>query len=54
MPNPLEKMEVDGRQVDPALVREIAELVVSSLNLEIATSQRVLDWARSGGASSRC
>ena len=34
MPNSLEKIEVDGRDVDPALVREIAGLVVSSLNLE--------------------
>ena len=34
MPNSLEKVEVDGRDVDPALVREIAGLVVSSLNLE--------------------
>ena len=36
MPDSMQKPVVDGREVDPALVREIAGLVVSSLNLETA------------------
>ena len=36
MPNSVENAEVDGREVDPALVREIAGLIVSALNLETA------------------
>ena len=36
MPDSMEKLVVDGREVDPALVREIAGLVVSALNLETA------------------
>jgi acyl carrier protein len=34
MSQPLEKDQAQGRGADPALVREIAGLVVSSLNLE--------------------
>jgi acyl carrier protein len=36
MPNSIERLPVEGREVDPALVRELAELIVASLNLEIA------------------
>jgi acyl carrier protein len=36
MSDSLENMVVDGREADPALVREIAGLVVSALNLETA------------------
>ena len=35
MPNSVENVEVDGRQADPALVLEIAGLVVTALNLEV-------------------
>jgi acyl carrier protein len=38
MGNPLENVEA-GRAADPALVREIAELVVSSLNLETPAAE---------------
>lgn len=38
MGNPLENVE-PGRAADPALVREIAELVVSSLNLETPAAE---------------
>ena len=34
MPDSMEKTVLDGREADPALVREIAALVVSALNLE--------------------
>ena len=34
MPDSMEKTLLDGREADPALVREIAGLVVTSLNLE--------------------
>ena len=36
MPNSLENIPVQGREVDPQLVREIAGLIVSALNLEVA------------------
>ncbi len=36
MPNSLENIPLNDRQADPALVREIAGLIVSALNLEIA------------------
>jgi acyl carrier protein len=36
MPNSTENIEVDSHQADPALVREIAGLLVSALNLEVA------------------
>ncbi|HEX7560465.1 MAG TPA: phosphopantetheine-binding protein [Usitatibacter sp.] len=35
MPNSLETVPVNGHEADPALVREIAGLVVSALNLEV-------------------
>lgn len=38
MPNSLENVPVNGHDVDPALIREIAGLIVSALNLEIAPS----------------
>jgi acyl carrier protein len=38
MPNPLEESPANGHDVDPALVREIAGLIVSALNLEVAAS----------------
>ncbi|HUP97404.1 MAG TPA: phosphopantetheine-binding protein [Usitatibacter sp.] len=38
MPNPLENVPVNGHDPDPALVREIAGLIVSALNLEVAES----------------
>jgi len=36
MPNSIERLPVEGRDADPALVRELAELIVSALNLERA------------------
>ena len=35
MPNSIDRLPVEGREADPALVRELAELIVSALNLEI-------------------
>lgn len=35
MPSSLEKFPAEGRGADPALVGEIAGLIVSSLNLEV-------------------
>jgi acyl carrier protein len=39
MPNPLENKPANGHAVDPALVSEIAGLIVSALNLEIAPAE---------------
>jgi acyl carrier protein len=39
MPNSIDSVPADGRPADAALVREIAELIRSSLNLEIAADQ---------------
>lgn len=39
MPNSLDKVPVNGSVADPALVREIAGLIVSALNLEIAPEE---------------
>ena len=39
MPNSLENVPVNGHDVDPALVREIAGLIVSALNLEVGGDQ---------------
>ena len=36
MPNSIDRLPAEGREADPALVRELAELIVSALNLEIA------------------
>ena len=36
MPNSLDKAPLNGREVDPALLREIAGLIVAALNLEVA------------------
>lgn len=35
MPNAPENVSFDSREADPALVREIAGLIVSALNLEV-------------------
>lgn len=39
MPNSIDSIPVEGHQVDPALVREIAGLIVSALNLDIDPDQ---------------
>ena len=36
MPNSLDQVPINGSAVDPALTREIAGLIVSALNLDIA------------------
>ena len=38
MPNSLDQVPVNGRDVDPALSREIAGLIVSALNLDVTES----------------
>jgi acyl carrier protein len=38
MPNSIDALPVEGRSADAALVREIAELIRSALNLEIAAA----------------
>jgi acyl carrier protein len=35
MPNSLDQVPINGRDVDPALTREIAGLIVSALNLDV-------------------
>ena len=39
MPNSIDTFPAQGRQADAALVREIAELIRSALNLEIAADE---------------
>jgi acyl carrier protein len=39
MPDSIDDIPVEGREADPALVREIADLVVSALNLEVEADQ---------------
>ena len=39
MPNSFDTIPVEGRQADPALVREIAELIRSALNLEMTADE---------------
>jgi len=39
MPTPLENVPANGHEVDPALMSEIAGLIVSALNLEIAPAE---------------
>jgi acyl carrier protein len=39
MPSSLENVPANGHDVDPALVREIAGLIVSALNLEVAAAE---------------
>jgi acyl carrier protein len=39
MPNSIDRLPVEGREADPALVRSLAELIVSALNLEIAPDE---------------
>ena len=39
MTNPLENAPVNGREVDAALVREIAGLIVSALNLDVTQDE---------------
>ena len=38
MPNSLDQVPINGHAADPALVLEIAGLVVSALNLEVAAA----------------
>jgi acyl carrier protein len=39
MRNPVGNFSVDGPKADPGLVREVAELIVSALNLEIDATE---------------
>ena len=39
MANPLENKPVSGQEADPALVHEIAGLIVSALNLEVTGAE---------------
>ena len=39
MPNSIDALPAEGREADPALVREIAELIRSALNLDIPADQ---------------
>ncbi|HKP67272.1 MAG TPA: phosphopantetheine-binding protein [Casimicrobiaceae bacterium] len=39
MPNSIDITPVEGSQSDPALVREIADLIVSALNLDIQADE---------------
>lgn len=39
MPNSLDNVPVHGHEADPALVREIAGLVISALNLEVTQDE---------------
>ena len=39
MPNSIDTFPVEGRQADAGLVREIAELIRSALNLEISADE---------------
>ena len=39
MPNSLDKVPVNGHDADPALVSEIAGLIVTALNLEVQPSE---------------
>jgi acyl carrier protein len=39
MSQPLENVPANGREVDPALLREIAGLIVKALNLEITVDE---------------
>jgi acyl carrier protein len=39
MPNSIENVPVNGRDVDPALLQELAGLIVTALNLEIGPAQ---------------
>ena len=39
MPNSIENVPVNGHDVDPALVQELAGLIVTALNLEIGPAQ---------------
>jgi acyl carrier protein len=39
MPNSPENIPVNGHNVDPALVREIAGLIVASLNLDVTEAE---------------
>ncbi len=39
MPNSLDNVPVNGQEADPALVREIAGLVISALNLEVTQDE---------------
>ena len=36
MPNSLDPVPMNGREADPALMREIAGLIVTALNLEVS------------------
>jgi len=39
MPNSLDPVPMNGREADPALMREIAGLIVTALNLEVSADQ---------------
>ena len=39
MPNSLDSVPLNGREADPALLREIAGLIVTALNLEVAADE---------------
>ena len=39
MSQPLENVPANGREVDPALLREIAGLIVKALNLEVTVDE---------------
>lgn len=39
MGDPIDNISLEGREADPALVREIADLIVSALNLEIDAAE---------------
>jgi acyl carrier protein len=39
MPNSLENVPANGAEVDPSLVREIAGLIVTALNLELTQDE---------------
>jgi acyl carrier protein len=39
MPNSIENVPVNGHDVDPALVQELAGLIVTALNLEIGPAE---------------
>ena len=39
MPNSLDKVPLNSHEADPALLREIAGLIVTALNLEVAADE---------------
>jgi hypothetical protein len=61
MQNSPDNIPVNGQHVDPALVREIAGLIVASLNLDVAEAEidprrrctKAWDWTPSTSSRSR-